>query len=74
MHQIEKQTGATKMKALIIKTLLVLVTLFLTVTMIGSVVMAVFVSPLLAVACFAGSLAAVVGICELSEVCETWGE
>ena len=61
------------MKALIIKTLFVLVTLFLTVIMIGSV-LAFLVSPLLAVACFVGSLATVVGICELIGVYETWGE
>ena len=61
------------MKALIIKTLFVLVTLVLTVIMIGSL-LAVFVSPLWAIACFAGSLAAVVGMCELSGVYETRGE
>ena len=61
------------MKALIIKTLFVLATLALTITMIGSL-LAVFVSPLWAIACFAGSLAAMIGVCQINAVYETRGE
>ena len=61
------------MKALIVKTLFVLVTLFLTILMIGSL-LAVFVSPFWAIACFAGSLAAMIGVCQMDAVYETWGE
>ena len=61
------------MKALIIKTLFVLATLVLTITMIGSL-LAVFVSPLWAIACFAGSLAVMIGVCELNAQYETRGE
>lgn len=61
------------MEALIIKTLFVLVTLALTITMIGSL-LAVFVSPLWAIACFAGSLAVMIGLCQINAVNETRGE
>lgn len=61
------------MKALIVKTLFVLITLFLTILMIGSS-LAVFVYPLWAIACFAGSLAAMTGICQMNAVYETRGE
>ena len=61
------------MKALIVKTLFVLVTLVLMITMIGSL-LTVFVSPLWAIACFAGSLAAMIGVCQMNAVYETWGE
>ena len=61
------------MKALIVKTLFVLVTLVLTILTIGSL-LAVFVSPLWAIACFAGSLAAMIGICQMNAVYETRGE
>ena len=61
------------MEALIIKTLFVLVTLALTIIMIGSL-LAVFVSPLLAVACFVGSLVTMIGVCQISAVYETRGE
>ena len=61
------------MKALIIKTLFALVTIILTITMIGSL-LAVFVSPLWAIACFAGSLAAMIGVCQMNAVYETRGE
>ena len=61
------------MKTLIVKTLFVLVTIILTIIMIGSL-LAVFVSPLWAVACFVGSLAAMIGVCQMNAVYETRGE
>ena len=61
------------MKALIVKTLFALVTIILTIIMIGSL-LAVFVSPLWAIACFAGSLAVMIGVCELNAQYETRGE
>ena len=61
------------MKTLIVKTLFVLVTLVLTITMIGSL-LTVFVSPLWAIVCFSGSLAAMIGVCQMNAVYETRGE
>lgn len=61
------------MKALIIKTLFVLVTLILTIAIIGSL-LAIFVSPLFAVVCFVGSITTMIVMCELNARYETRGE